>query len=157
MPKPLTFELVGDTQLVITRDFDAPPALVWRAHTERDLVRKWQAGFDGWTLDIVAFDATPGGRYHLDYRGPEDEAFAITGTFVALEAPRRIVQDEVMLMPDPTPTNHIETVFSEHGAGTRMVMTMTLPDAETRKAMMDTGMTDGMEFSYQTLEALELA
>ncbi|MEC7764780.1 MAG: SRPBCC domain-containing protein [Pseudomonadota bacterium] len=157
MPKPLTFELVGETQLVVTRDFDAPPALVWRAHTEPQFVEKWQAGFDGWTLEIITFDVVPGGKYRLDYAGPDDGAFSITGTFLEVEAPRRIVQEEIMLMPDPTPANHVETVFSAKGEGTQMVMTMTLPDAETRKEMMDTGMLDGMEFSYQSLDALELA
>ncbi|MBV7377481.1 SRPBCC domain-containing protein [Maritimibacter dapengensis] len=157
MPKPLTFELVGDTQIVVTREFDAPPALVWRAHTEPELVAKWQAGFDGWDLKVTEFDFSVGGRYRLDYSGPDDATMSITGTFLEVDAPYRIVQEEIMLMPDPTPANHVETRFSEQGAGTRMVMTMTLPDAETRKAMMDTGMLDGMEFSYQALDALELA
>ncbi|MBV7408302.1 SRPBCC domain-containing protein [Maritimibacter sp. DP1N21-5] len=157
MPKPLSFELNGDTQLVVTRDFDAPPAFVWRAHMEPALIKKWQnGGGDGWEVAEVDIDARVGGKYRMLHKGPDYE-FQITGTFLELDEPRRVVQEEIMLLPDPTPPNVVETLFNSHGAGTRMVMTMTLPDAETRKQMMDTGMLDGMELSYQNLDALEIA
>ena len=157
MPKPLTFELKGDTQLVVTRDFDAPPALVWRAHMEPALVRKWQnGGGDGWEVAEVEIDARVGVRYRMLHRGPEGE-FQITGTFLEVEEPHRVLQEEIMLLPDPTPPNLVETLFTARGAGTRMVMTMTLPDAEVRAQMMATGMLDGMELSYQNLDALEAA
>lgn len=55
-------------------------------------------------------------------------------------------------MPDPTPDNHIVTTFTAEGSGTLMTMRMTLPDAETRKAMLATGMAHGMEASYARLE-----
>ncbi|MAM63692.1 SRPBCC domain-containing protein [Maritimibacter sp. UBA3975] len=157
MPNPLTFELVGDTQLVVTRDFDAPPALVWRAHMEPELVKKWQSGADDWNVVNCVIDAAVGGFYRMDHEGPDGSVFSITGTFLDLDEPHRVVQEEVMLMPEPSPPNHIETLFEAKGAGTRMTMTMTLPDAETRKMIMDTGMLDGMEISFKSLDALELA
>ncbi|MCA9764336.1 MAG: SRPBCC domain-containing protein, partial [Gemmatimonadetes bacterium] len=52
---------------------------------------------------------------------------------------------------------HIETRFEADGTGTLMTMRMTLPDAATRAAMLETGMAEGMEASYQRLEALGLA
>jgi hypothetical protein len=64
-----------------------------------------------------------------------------------------------MFLPDPTPDNHVETLFTDDGkGGTLMVMTMTLPDAATREAMLATGMEEGMEASYVHLdEELALA
>jgi hypothetical protein len=59
-----------------------------------------------------------------------------------------------MFLPDPTPDNHIETRFERDGAGTLMTMRMTLPDAQTRAAMLATGMEHGMEASYVRLEGL---
>ncbi len=54
-----------------------------------------------------------------------------------------------MFLPDRNPDNHVTTLFAPDGAGgTVMTMTMTVPDAETRAAMIATGMTDGMEQSY---------
>jgi hypothetical protein len=59
-----------------------------------------------------------------------------------------------MHLPDPTPDNHIETRFEADGAGTRMTMRMTLPDAATRSQMLATGMEGGMEASYVRLEGV---
>jgi hypothetical protein len=59
-----------------------------------------------------------------------------------------------MHLPDPTPDNHIETRFEADGAATLMTMRMTLPDANTRAAMLATGMEGGMETSFVRLEAM---
>ncbi len=59
-----------------------------------------------------------------------------------------------MHLPDPTPENHVETRFEQDATGTLMTMRMTLPDAETRAAMLATGMEHGMEASYVRLEAM---
>jgi hypothetical protein len=59
-----------------------------------------------------------------------------------------------MHLPDPTPDNHIETTFEPDGTGTLMTMRMTLPDAQTRSAMLATGMERGMEDSYVRLESM---
>ena len=50
--------------------------------------------------------------------------------------------------------NHVETRFEQDATGTLMTMRMTLPDAETRAAMLATGMEHGMEASYARLEAM---
>jgi hypothetical protein len=62
-----------------------------------------------------------------------------------------------MYLPDPTPDNHVETSFEPDSAGTLMTMRMTLPDEETRKRMIASGMEGGMEASYVRLEGLTLA
>jgi hypothetical protein len=61
---------------------------------------------------------------------------------------------ERMFLPDPTPDNHVETRFDADGAGTLMTLRMTLPDPQTRAAMLATGMEHGMEASYQRLETM---
>ena len=76
----------------------------------------------------------------------------LTGEYVELEPFSRIIHGERMHMPDPTPDNHVETRFEADGTGTLMTMRMTLPDAETRTAMLATGMDQGMEASYARLE-----
>lgn len=64
----------------------------------------------------------------------------------------KIVHVERMHLPDPTPDNYIETRFEPDGSGTFMTMRMTLPDSQTRAAMLATGMERGMEDSYIRLE-----
>jgi len=65
-----------------------------------------------------------------------------------------IIHVERMHLPDPTLDNHVETRFEQDATGTLMTMRMTLPDAETRAAMLATGMEHGMEASYVRLEAM---
>lgn len=78
----------------------------------------------------------------------------MTGECLEVEPYRRLVHVERMHLPDPTPDNHVETIFEPDGDGTLMTMRMTLPDAETRAQMLATGMEHGMEASYVRLETL---
>jgi hypothetical protein len=73
---------------------------------------------------------------------------------VELQPYSKIVHVERMHLPDPTPDNHVETRFEADGSGTLMTMRMTLPDEQTRKAMLGTGMEYGMEASYARLESM---
>lgn len=61
---------------------------------------------------------------------------------------------ERMHLPDPTPDNHVETRFDPDDSGTLMTRHMTLPDAQTRAAMLASGMERGMEASYVRLEEM---
>lgn len=151
---PLTIELNGETDLTVTRRFNAPPKLVYRAHTEPALVQKWMLGPPGWTMPVCNMDVRIGGAFRHEYSDGAGAGFAIVGEYLTLEPDVRIVHVERMLMPDPTPDNRIDTRFEPDGTGTRMVMRMSLPDTETRKAMLETGMADGMEASYANLDAL---
>jgi hypothetical protein len=62
---------------------------------------------------------------------------------------------ERMHLPDTIPDNHVETTFSAEGDGTLMRIRMTLPDAQTCRAMIETGMEGGMEASYVRLVGSE--
>lgn len=83
-----------------------------------------------------------------------DHGFYLTGEFVELTPFSRIVHVERMHMPDPCPDNHVVTTFEPDGRGTLMTMRMTVPDAQTRAAMLSTGMEHGMEASYIRLETM---
>jgi uncharacterized protein YndB with AHSA1/START domain len=150
----LDLRLEGDTQVVVTRRFAAPPEAVYRAHIEPELLRRWLWGPDGWTMPVCISDPTPGGRFRYEWSDGKGGGFHITGEYVTLEPFSRIVHVERMFLPDPTPDNRVETRFEPDGGGTRMTMTMTLPDKATREAMLATGMADGMERSYQRLETV---
>ena len=142
----------GDTQVVVTRRFAAPPEAVYRAHTDPALVQKWMLGPDGWTMPVCISEAQPGGRIRYEWSDGKGGGFHLTGEYVELVPNHRIVHVERMHLPDPTPDNRVETTFEPDGTGTLMTMRMTLPDAETRGAMLASGMEHGMEASYQRLE-----
>ncbi len=149
----LTLKTEGDRNVVVTRRFAAPPEAAYRAHTEPKLIRKWMLGPEGWTMPVCVCDARPGGKFRYEWTDCKGGGFYITGEFIELAPFSKIVHVERMHLPEPTPDNHIETRFEVDGNGTFMTMTMTLPDAETRAAMLATGMEHGMEASYARFES----
>jgi uncharacterized protein YndB with AHSA1/START domain len=150
----LTLKTEGATNIVVVRRFDAPPAAVYRAHTEPELIQKWLLGPEGWTMPVCISEAKPGGKIRYEWSNGKGHGFYLTGEYLVLEPSSRIVHVERMFLPDPTPDNHVETRFDADGQGTLMTIRMTLPNAETRAAMLASGMDKGMEASYARLEGL---
>lgn len=142
----------GDLYIVVTRRFKASPEAVYRAHTDPALVQKWMLGPDGWTMPVCQTEMRPGGKIRYEWANGDGRGFHLTGEFIELTPFSRIVHVERMHLPDPTPDNHVVTTFEADGTGTLMTMRMTLPNADTRAAMLATGMEHGMEASYARLE-----
>ena len=150
----LELKTEGDTHVVVTRHFKAPPEAVYRAHTETALVQKWLLGPPGWSMPVCINEAKPGGKIRYEWADGNGNGFYLTGEFVELVPHSKIAHIERMHLPDPTPDNHVETRFEPDGTGTRMTMRMTLPNSETRAAMLASGMEHGMEDSYARLETM---
>ena len=150
----LTLMTEGEKHVVVTRRFAAPPEAVYRAHTEPKLIQKWMLGPDGWTMPVCVCEARPGGKIRYEWADGKGGGFYLTGEFVELVPFSRIVHVERMHLPDRCPDNHVVTRFEQDGSGTLMTMQMTLPDAQTRAAMLASGMEHGMEASYVRLEAM---
>ena len=150
----LALKIEGDTHVVVTRRFAAKPKSVFRAHTEPELMQKWLLGPEGWTMPVCINEARPGGRIRCEWSDGKGGDFYLTGEYIAVEPYSRTVHVERMHLPDPTPDNHVETLFEADGDGTLLTLRMTLPDAETRSAMLATGMEEGMEASYARMEEM---
>ena len=151
----LTIQTEGDKHVIVTRRFTAPPEAVYRAHTEPELLKQWLLGPEGWTMPVCISEARPGGKIRFEWSDGKGGGFHLTGEYLELEPFSRIVHVERMHLPDPTPDNHVETRFAADGAGTLLTLRMTLPDAQTRAAMLETGMEHGMEASYARLEGIQ--
>lgn len=148
----LILETEGDRFVVVKRYFAAPPEAVYRAHTEPELVQQWMLGPEGWTMPVCLMETKPGGKIRYEWSDGKGNGFYLTGEYIELDPPHRIVHVERMHLPDPTPDNHVESTFTKQGEGTLLTMRMTLPSAKVRAAMLATGMEHGMEASYQRLE-----
>lgn len=144
----------GETHVIVTRRFAAPPEAVYRAHIDPKLIQQWCLGPEGWTMPVCINEGKPGGKIRYEWSNGKGGGFFLTGEILELDAPHRIVHVERMHMPNTTPDNHVVTTFVADGSGTLMTMRMSLPDADTRKAMLATGMARGMEASYARLERL---
>jgi uncharacterized protein YndB with AHSA1/START domain len=150
----MTLKTEGDTHVIVTRHFAAPPEAVFRAHTDPDLIKKWLLGPEGWSMPVCISEAMPGGRIRYEWTNGKGGGFHLTGQYLELNPCNRIVHVERMHLPDPTPDNHVETKFDRDGEGTLMTIRMTLPDEQTRATMLATGMEHGMEASYRRLEEM---
>ena len=74
--------LPSDTEVRVTRDFAAPRQLVWRAHTDPKLVRRWMLGPPGWSMPVCEMDVRPGGKYRWRWRSDQNGAeFGFHGDF----------------------------------------------------------------------------
>ena len=153
--------LPSDTVVRVTRDFRAPRTVVWRAHTEPELFRRWIGGYPGWSMPVCEMDVRPGGKYRWRWRMDEGgKEFGFYGDYREVDAPREIVQAEyydpgdfggAMPAKDPAITR---TTFTEKNGVTTLVVLMDYGSKEARDAAISTGMTDGMEPSYARLDTL---
>ena len=105
----MTLKTEGDTHIVVTRRFAAPPEAVYRAHTDPNLIQKWLLGPEGWTMPVCISEARPGGKIRYEWTDGKGGGFHLTGEYLELEPYGRIVHVERMHLPDPTPDNHVET------------------------------------------------
>jgi uncharacterized protein YndB with AHSA1/START domain len=150
--------LPTDVQILITREFNAPRHLVYRAWTTPDLVRRWWSGQRG-EMKVVDIDLRVGGswRYVLVAAGGFEVAFH--GTYREIVTNERIVTTEVFEMPDTpepaadqAPLNII--TFTESSGRTSLSLIVQCPTQELRDIIMNSGMELGLQEQMDELEAL---
>ena len=147
-------ETPSDREVRVTRAFNAPAQLVWDAHTKPELMKRWLLGPDGWSMIVCDIDLRAGGKYHWRWRDDSDGAeFGFTGEYLELVPITRIVATQLMEgMPPPAARNTL--VFTQEGNKTILTVTMDFGSKEARDGAVASGMTDGMETSYQRFERL---
>lgn len=147
-------EIMDETHVRITRGFDAPRHLIWRAHTEPELMKRWLLGPDGWVMTECEIDPTEGGAYRYAWapkEGNPGEPFGFEGETVVFAPERRIVTTERMTGTDlPGTLNDLS--FDEVDGVTLLTLYVTYVNQEQRDMILATGMTEGMEASYARLE-----
>jgi uncharacterized protein YndB with AHSA1/START domain len=162
---PMTIEkaqvtLPSDREVRVARSFKAPRALVYRAYTEPQLVQRWLLGPPGWSMPVCEMDVRVGGRYRWRWRSDQDGSeFGFAGTFREVQPESRLVHTEAYdagTVGDGYPGNDalVTVSFVEEAGVTTVTSLIDFGSKEARDAAMATGMTDGMEQSYQLLDGL---
>ncbi len=148
-------EIVSDPDVPlvrITREFDAPPEKVFRAHTDPDLLVRW-LGPRGLEMRIDHFDCRTGGSYrYLHSAGGEEYGFH--GSFHEVRPAELIVQTFTFEgMPDGVALERL--VFTDLGGGrTRLESTSLVDSFEGRDAFVSSGMDVGVREGYERLDAV---
>lgn len=151
-------QILSDTTARISRVIRGTVEQVWRAHHEPELLQRWLLGPDGWTMPVCQVATTVGQKYRYEWERVDgtEGRFGFEGELVESAPPYRAVTTERMIgMPGEHTVN--ELTLTPVSAGTLLTLVIAFPDAQTRDAVLATGMTDGMETSYARLETEVLA
>ncbi len=135
----------------MTRDFDATPAQLMRAHTDPELFARW-VGPDGMRTTIVDWDATTGGRWRY-VAARDGEEYGFHGSFHEVGEDRIVQTFTFDGQPDGVA---LETLwFTDLGGGRTRLHAQSLVDSiEGRDQWLASGMETGVEEGYAKLDAL---
>jgi uncharacterized protein YndB with AHSA1/START domain len=147
--------LPEDEQILITREFDAPKHLVYKAWTTPELVKRWWSGNRGETK-IVEIDLRVGGawRYVMVTDGGFEVAFH--GEYREIVPNERIVSTEVYEgMPEAESLN--TATFTESDGRTTLTVLVQHASKEARDAHIESGMETGMQEAMDILEQIAIS
>jgi uncharacterized protein YndB with AHSA1/START domain len=136
--------------VIITREFDAAPAKVFRAHVDPELVVQW-LGPRGIDMTIDRWDCRPGGEYRYVHRDANGE-YAFRGCFHDVRPNESIVQTWTWEeLPDSVSLDRL--TLTDLGDGrTRLTGTSTVESFEARDAVLASGMEAGVNEGYERLD-----
>jgi uncharacterized protein YndB with AHSA1/START domain len=150
--------LPSDTEILITRKFDASSALIFKALTTPELVKRWW-GFDTSVWKVCDIDLRVGGSWRYVIQDDEMEV-GFHGVYREIDAPRRIVSTEAFeglaamgITDDPDSVASVNTVTLEEVDGVTTMSTLVKhATKEHRDGHIESGMEGGMQVSFDRLE-----
>lgn len=140
---------VSDREITVTRLFDAPPRIVFKAWSDPDLFKRWWAPKSmGIPLRSVEMDVRTGGTYRLEFGHDAENTFAFFGKYIEVVPPERIVWTN-----EEGEDGGISTVtFLEKGGKTLLTYSETYPSSEALEASL--GGLDGAPEQFAQLDEL---
>jgi uncharacterized protein YndB with AHSA1/START domain len=146
-------EIVVDPEVPlvrITREFDAPPERVFRAHTDPDLVARW-LGPRSLEMRIDHYDCRTGGSYrYRQVRGQNE--FGFHGSFHELR-PNELIVQTFTYEGEPDGVALERVIFTDLGDGrTRLTATSLVDSFAARDAFVASGMEVGVREGYERLD-----
>ena len=141
----------SDCEIRMTRLFDAPRDLLFRAMSEPEHIQQWWGNLgEGYSVPVCEVDLRVGGAWKFVNRHPKGEA-VFYGTYREITPPDRVVFTEIYA-PFPDAESVVTAVFTAEGPRTRLTATVRYPSKEVRDMVLQTGMEKGAAISYDRLE-----
>jgi len=142
----------SDREILLTRLFDAPRALVFEAMSKPEHIRQWWGNLgDGYSVPICEVDLRVGGAWRFANRTPKGETAVFYGVYREIAPPERVVFTEIF-EPFPDAESVVTAVLTEENGKTRLRATCLYPSREVRDMVLQTGMDKGAALSYDALE-----
>ncbi len=141
-------------ELVLTRVFDAPRELVFKAWTDPKRVAQWW-GPHGFTNPVCELDARPGGAIRIHMRAPDGTVYPMTGLYQEVAEPERIVFTSAALDAAGNAMFEVLTTvtFAEQGGKTKQTMRARVIKMTPQAAPYIAGMEQGWTQSLERLTA----
>jgi uncharacterized protein YndB with AHSA1/START domain len=158
----------ADRDFVITRIFNAPREMVFKAWTDPGQMSQWW-GPHHFTNPVCQLDVRPGGAWRIIMRGPDGADHPAKGVYREIDPPRRIVMTiDHSDLPDPwhdrvnpkrdksKPTLEAVTTvtFDDEGGKTRLTISLRFESPAIRDSLLKLGMNEGWSQSLQRLTTL---
>ena len=145
----------GKQEIVITREFDAPRELVFKACTDPTLIPQWW-GPRSLSTQVDTMDVRPGGQWRFLNRDAEGNEYAFHGVYHEVRAPERIIDTfEFEGLPE---TGHVtlETMKLEAlpGGRTKLIAQSVFQSVADRDGMLQSDMEEGVNETYDRLAEL---
>lgn len=156
--KPAEVSTPSDKEVLVTRSFDSPVDLVWQAYTEPALMKRWLIGPPGWCMPVCDMDLRVGGKYRWRWRNDaEGTEFGFDGEFLEVVDQSKIVHTQRFIAGNLNESmgqegSIVSVSLQEANGITTAVTSIQYATKEDRDAAFSTGMTEGMEMSYQALD-----
>jgi len=131
--------------LVLVREIDAPRALVWKAWTDPEHLKKWWAP-KPWTTVLCTMELRPGGRFRTVMRGPDGTEHDGDGVILEVVERERLVFTDALLpgwRPAPAPFMTAIITLEDHAGGTRYTARALHKDAAVLKKHEEMGFHEG--------------
>ena len=155
-----TVTLPTDEQILITREFDAPKHLVFKAYTTPELVKRWWSGQKG-EVTTAEIDLRVGGKWRYAMVASEGFEVAFHGEYREIVPDERIVSTEVYEgapQPDGVEEGTLNTfTLAEADGRTTMTVLVQAPSKEIRDAIIESGMEAGMQDAMDLLEQVAVS
>jgi uncharacterized protein YndB with AHSA1/START domain len=149
-----TVTLPKDDQILITREFDAPKHLVYKAWTTPELVKRWWHAKRG-EMTVAEIDFRVGGKWRYAMVADGGVEVAFHGEYREIVPNERIVSTEIF---EGAPVDYPEqatvntATFSEADGRTTLTILIEAPTKEIRDAIIESGMEDGLQDALDLLE-----
>jgi len=139
-----------DTQILITREFDAPRHLVYRAYTEPELIRRWWHANRG-EIQSIEIDLRVGGLWKYAMKANGGFEFSFHGQYREIVPDERLVSTETF-SGAPGVEALDTTTFTEKDGGTYLEILVQHQTQESRDAHLESGMEAGLQDALSLLE-----
>lgn len=153
MSKKLSLTTVSPTEIEMTRRFSAPAERVFDAFHDGEIAKKWMSAKIA-PISECKIDARPGGTGRYVWDLPEGQKMGMTSTFLEVERPVRTVHREVFDQDWTGGPTEVTTTFEETDGSTLVRTRVVYSSQAARDTVISAGMTDGMEETYEKLDAL---